>query len=176
MKNLGADRVIDYREQNWWELGDEFQNEPFDVVIDLVNGPMNWPVGACSGSKVLIRKHTKYIQVIPGVGTEVDMTSVFEAFTFIWQLMVARPLYSRFMPGVPRWIAPQALCLQPGDLKGVLDDIHQYGIKVVLDNAGPFPFTTAGVRDALKLIKSKHAHGKVVVEISKDTDQTTQSK
>ena len=37
---------------------------------------------------------------------------------------------------------------------------------MVLDPAGPFSFNTDAVREAMKKQKSKHAHGKVVIEVS----------
>ena len=51
----------------------------------------------------------------------------------------------------------------------IVKDVEENKIKIILDNASPFCFDTEGVRDAMKKQASKHAHGKVVVEISKDT-------
>lgn len=165
---LGVDRVIDYRKDNWWELQSEFQDEPFDIVIDLVNGPLNWPVGGCSGTKVLKPKAI-YAQLISGVETELDMRSIlFDIIPFVLHLFVGRPLYCKLHPNGPQWTSPQGLDLQPGDLKDILKDVAEERIQVILDPAGPFSFDTRGVQDAMKLQRSIHAHGKVVIEIAKE--------
>merc|ERR1712157_151470 len=36
-KELGADKVIDYREEDWWTV-EEFKKNKFDVIIDTVGG------------------------------------------------------------------------------------------------------------------------------------------
>jgi hypothetical protein len=37
-----------------------------------------------------------------------------------------------------------------------------------IDPSGPFPFTSEGVRRAFHLQKSRHAKGKVVIQVSKE--------
>lgn len=39
-------------------------------------------------------------------------------------------------------------------------------LAVALDERGPFPFNADGVRAALSLQQSGHAHGKVVVDVA----------
>ena len=34
---LGVDKVIDYRNENWWEM-EEYRNNFFDVIFDCVGG------------------------------------------------------------------------------------------------------------------------------------------
>jgi NADPH:quinone reductase-like Zn-dependent oxidoreductase len=165
-KSLGVDRVIDYRSDNWWALETEFQDTPFDVVVDLVNGN-NWQQGACSGTKVLKPK-ALYVQLITGVETEIDMRlGYIGMLPFILQL-VGRALYSKFHPFWPHYVSPQGLDLKSGDLKKILEDIEQKRIRVVLDPASPFQFDTKSVREAMALQRSIHAHGKVVIEIAKE--------
>ena len=166
--SLGVDRVIDYRNENWWELVDEFGESPFDVVVDLVNG-RNWQDGACSGTKVL-KKDTKYVQLLSGVETEIDVRGPISLLRLLVGMFTRSSwLYNKLVhPQAPIWIGPQGLELNSGDLKSVLDDVEQKRIRVVLDPSSPFPFTTEGVRNALKLQKSIHAHGKVVVKIADD--------
>lgn len=163
--SLGVDRVIDYRSENWWELESEYQEHPFDVVIDFVNGPLNWKM-ATSGTKVFKRK-APYVQMVPGVETHVDARGL-RVLSFVWNQIARRSLYSKFHKSGPQWTAPAGLDLQPGDLKVLLDDVEQKKIRVILDPASPFPLETAPVREAMKLQRSIHAHGKVVVEIAKD--------
>jgi NADPH:quinone reductase-like Zn-dependent oxidoreductase len=165
-KSLGVDRVIDYRTENWWELEPEFKEHPFDVVVDLVNGE-NWQKGACSGTKVLKRK-AFYVQLLSGVETEIDMRKgIIGMLPFISQL-IGRSLYARLHPFCPRYETPQGLDLKPGDLKHILEDVAEKRIRVVLVPASPFKFETGPVREAMKLQRSIHAHGKVVIEVAQD--------
>ncbi|CAB9512271.1 furan-3-one reductase [Seminavis robusta] len=166
VKSLGVDRVIDYRVENWWELEKEFGENPFDVVVDLVNG-QNWVTGACSGTTVLKSK-APYVQMFTGVETEIDMgMGIISVIPFIFSLL-GRSLYSKLHRSCPKYITPKGLELKPGHLEALLEDIADKKVKVVLDPAGPFEFTTEGVRAAMKLQNSIHAHGKVVIEIAKD--------
>jgi NADPH:quinone reductase-like Zn-dependent oxidoreductase len=165
-KSLGVDRVIDYRKENWWELESEFSDQPFDVVVDLVNGK-NWQVGACSGTKV-VKKNATYVQLLTGVETEIDAShGVFSLIPLI-SSMLGRSLYSKLHPKCPKWIPFQGLDIKPGDLKGILEEVEQNKIRVILDPRSPFSFDTESVRQAMKLQWSIHAHGKVVVQIAKD--------
>jgi len=164
--SLGVDRVIDYRSEKWWALETEFQGTPFDVVVDLVNGT-NWQQGACSGTKVLKRK-ALYLQLQTGVETEIDMRLGYIGIVPFVMQFVFRTMYSKLHPSCPRYVSPQGLDLKSRDLKVILEDIAQKRIRVVLDPAGPFQFDTKGVREAMALQQSIHAHGKVVIEIIKE--------
>ena len=162
-KSLGADHVIDYRTTNWWEISDF--NDPenhFDVVIDLVDGN-NWLVGGRSG-RAIGRKGT-YITLPTGVATEMVVRGPIDIppiiFTMCWRM-----LWSRINPRIPRWVVPEALRLEDGDLKGLLNDVVEGRLRPTLDPQSPFPFNEDGVRRAFNLQKSKHAHGKVVIRIS----------
>jgi NADPH:quinone reductase-like Zn-dependent oxidoreductase len=64
------------------------------------------------------------------------------------------------------WYAPEGLELKPGDLRELFQDIDQGRIRVIPDPLSPFPFTEEGVRHAMALQKSTHAHGKVVIKIA----------
>mmetsp|Transcript_18963 Transcript_18963/g.28106 ORF Transcript_18963/g.28106 Transcript_18963/m.28106 type:complete len:371 (+) Transcript_18963:313-1425(+) len=163
--SLGVDRVIDYRQENWWEMISEFAESPFDLVVDLVNG-QNWQLGGSSGTKVLKGKRTTYVQLLTGVDTEIDITGL-KIIPFVFG-MLGRSMYLKLSFSDPKLIAPQGLDLKPGDLKSILDDVAEKRIRVVLDPASPFSLDTESVREAMKKQKSKHAHGKVVIEIAKD--------
>lgn len=162
-KSLGANEVIDYREQNWWEMS-EFKKDKFDVVFDLVNGK-NWTEGGCAGTAV--KRNGIYLALLTGVETEMEAHGVIGAVKIVFSI-VGRMLYSRLNPRVPKWVAPEALALRDGDLRELLQDVEQGRLKPTMDPASPFDFTEKGVRDALRLQKSVHAHGKVVIKISDD--------
>ena len=171
-----VDYVIDYRKQNWWELTlNDIGGKPFDVIIDLVNGQYNWQVGGCSKTTKVMheqpnRKDTTYIQMLSGIETEIDASYGYISMIPFICNMIGRKLYSKFNRNCPTYITPQGLNLQSGDLKSILDDIVvSQKVKVILDPNGPFTILNdESIRNAMKLQNSKHAHGKVVIEISKE--------
>jgi NADPH:quinone reductase-like Zn-dependent oxidoreductase len=162
-KRLGADQVVDYRNQKWWEVPD-FQKQKFDVVIDLVNGD-NWTVGAYTRKAIKGRGGT-YVGLMTGVGTEILVRGMMDIFPLMIG-MVGRILWSRLDPRIPKWVSPEALLLEDGDLKGLLEDVESGRLEPLVDPQSPFDFDEEGVRKAMALLKSKHAHGKVVIEIGK---------
>jgi alcohol dehydrogenase len=162
VRSLGVDQVIDYRKQNWWEI-QEYHSNKFDVVFDLVNGD-NWQRGACSGKAV--QRKGAYVQLLSGVETTITVHGPLDIMKLMME-WVARSLYCRLNPKVPIWYTPEALKLEEGDLRELFrDDVDSNKIKVILDPASPFPFTQDGVRQAMALQKSIHAHGKVVLKIA----------
>lgn len=158
-KRYGANQVIDYREQNWWEMTD-FEKDKFDVVIDLVNGD-NWTVGAQTG-RAICRKGT-YVALLMGVRTEVEAYGPLSIIPILCTLM-GRMLWSRLNPWIPRWVVPEALRLEDGDLKELFEDVVAGRLKPVVDTS--FDFNNDGVHKAMALQKSIHAHGKVVIKIA----------
>lgn len=158
---LGADQVVDYLDQKWWEVAD-FQKQKFDVVIDLVNGD-NWTVGAWTGKA--IKGKGKYIAIMPGVQTEIDITRGLLDMVPFMTVFFARMFWSRLSPNIPKWVVPEALRLVDGDLKELLEDVESGRLEPIVDPESPFEFDDGGVRKAMALQKSKHAHGKVVVKI-----------
>lgn len=158
---LGCDRVIDYRKENWWEIP-EFQQDKFDVVLDLVNGE-NWKKGGRSG--LAVRRKGVYASLLTGVETDFEVHGVLDAIKILVPLF-GKMLWTRLNPSIPVWHVPEGLELKPGDLAELFKDVDEGRIKVILDPASPFPFTQDGVRKAMALQKSIHAHGKVVIKIA----------
>lgn len=165
-EKLGADRVIDYREENWWEVKD-FQAEPkkFDIVFDMVNGD-NWTVGGHSNT-VLRPRQSIYFALVPGVAVPIELHSLWDLLklSVVWstQSLIASPNRK-----LPKSVFGQVLDkLTENDLRELFEDVAEGRFKPVVDPASPFPFTQEGVRDAMKLQKSCHAEGKVVIEIAK---------
>ena len=70
---------------------------------------------------------------------------------FLWPL---GPRYDIFLGGVTG-----------ADIATVLRKVEDGSLKIVVDEKGPFPFTEEGVKAAWDLPESRHAHGKVVVQI-----------
>ncbi|CAB9515094.1 alkenal/one oxidoreductase, chloroplastic [Seminavis robusta] len=160
-KSLGADSVIDYRNQNWWQMP-EYQTDPFDVAIDLVGGE-NWEQGGCSGAA--IKRKGFYVALPPGVQSDIELHGCWGlvSLSFQWLWLV---LWTTLHPKVPRNVMPDGLDLRDGDLREMLNDVVEGRIKPVVDPSSPFEFNSDSVREAFHLQGSKHAHGKVVVKIT----------
>jgi NADPH:quinone reductase-like Zn-dependent oxidoreductase len=161
VSGLGCDRVIDYRIENWWEI-DEFHENKFDVVLDLVNGD-NWERGGRSG--LAMKRKALYVSLLTGVATNVEVHGPTDMIQLGFYL-IGKLLWTRVNPFLPKWHAPEGLELKPGDLRELFQDIDRGRIRVILDPSSPFPFTEEGVRHAMALQKSTHAHGKVVIKIA----------
>ena len=164
-EKLGADIVLDYRTTKWWQAPELTQSsqQQVDVVLDLVNGKENWPIGACSG--FAIKKNGTYVSLLSGVETEIDGSTIWSLVKMLGGMM-GRKLYSKWHPKAPTWATPEALKLEEGDLTGLFQDVVDGRLKPLVDPASPFPFTKEGVVSAMELQRSKHAHGKVVVTIA----------
>jgi NADPH:quinone reductase-like Zn-dependent oxidoreductase len=160
-KSLGATRVIDYRTQKWWQI-EEYHKNKFDVVIDLVNGD-NWVKGGCAGTA--IDPKGVYVALLSGVETELEVHGMLDMvwFSFEW---IGCMLWSRLHPSLPKWVTPEGLKLQEGDLDALFQDVVQGKLKPILDPSSPFSFTENDVRKAFHLQKSRHAHGKVVIQVA----------
>jgi NADPH:quinone reductase-like Zn-dependent oxidoreductase len=161
-KSLGATRVIDYRTQKWWEM-EEYHKNKFDVVIDLVNGD-NWIKGGCAGTA--IDPKGTYVALLSGVETELEVHGMLDMVWLSFEWFVGRMLWSRLHPSVPKWVAPNGLKLQEGDLDALFQDVVEGKLKPILDPSSPFSFTETDVRKAFHLQKSRHAHGKVVIQVA----------
>mmetsp|Transcript_30811 Transcript_30811/g.67644 ORF Transcript_30811/g.67644 Transcript_30811/m.67644 type:complete len:363 (-) Transcript_30811:74-1162(-) len=165
-KGLGADRVIDYRKEKWWQIKDfQGKGNQFDIAFDFVNGD-NWRKGARTGAA--IKRKGKYVALMTGVDTEFEAHGVWDAVKLMCGIVFGNILLSRLHPMLPKWIGPEALRLEDGDLKALFSDVEEGRLKPIIEPSSPFEFTAGGARDALRLQKSKHAHGKVVIQIAKE--------
>jgi len=161
-KKLGADTVIDYREENWWERK---WDTKFDVIIDTVGG------GNFTGKAEIVLKPGKQggkFIAVTGDDTMPDCSTWWKAISFFAN-MPLRPLYS--------WCKsrtiPAYIVLMPYDYpqgrKQVLDMMEAQELQIKLDDRSPHPFTLEGVKHAFGVIASGHAHGKVVVSMEEVT-------
>uniref|UniRef100_A0A7S2GWZ4 Enoyl reductase (ER) domain-containing protein n=1 Tax=Helicotheca tamesis TaxID=374047 RepID=A0A7S2GWZ4_9STRA len=158
--SLGADEVINYNEENWWER-DTFRNNPFDIVIDTVGG------GNFYGKAVHVLKSNKrggHFIAVTGDDPKPDLTTWFKAIRFLIKIP-GRPLWTR----IRRAKYPRFTTLMPYDetngLAQVLALIEKGDLEIILDESSPLPFTEEGVKTAFKTQGYGHAHGKVVVKM-----------
>lgn len=158
--SLGVDRVIDYRTEHWWEIS-EYKSQPFDLILDTVGGKEPW-IHALK-SKFLKRKGT-YV-VMNGDEPLMKVHNLWQTWKFMYPL-VGRQLWTSLCPFCPNYIwNANCLDIQPGHLQQLGKLVEEDKLQVVLDPVTPVPFEEEPIRNAFKLMESRHAHGKVVVEI-----------
>ncbi|CAB9530034.1 alkenal/one oxidoreductase, chloroplastic [Seminavis robusta] len=160
-KTLGADQVVNYREENWWEM-DWQGGQKFDVIIDTVGG------GNFYGRAPFVLKTGKQggkFVAVTGDDTRPDCRTVWKGIKFIAS-MPWRPLYTSLRART----YPKYILIMPYDIlqgrKQVLEWMQEGSLKVPIDEESPLPFTADGVRAAFTKVASGHAHGKVVVTMS----------
>ena len=170
-KSLGADVVINYKKQNWWEMNWE---QPFDKIIDTVGGG-NWEY-VVNNSKATTKTKAAGVLLktgklggefiaVTGDDPKPDASTWWKAIKFFAK-MPLRPMYTYFM----KRHVPSYVLLMPYDFpqgrKQVLDMMEDGTLSIQLDTKSPLPFTEDGVREAFAIVASGHAHGKVVVSMS----------
>ena len=168
---ISVDRAIDYNKEDVFGM-EEFQNEPFDTIIDLAAG--GWP-RLVEGAK---QKKPSIIKTASQGGRYMTPTPdapIFEAHS-IWQILniflfpsLGRATSSRLWN---RWSLPKFTYIMgipsSGDVMTRTFQLAKEGkLTAVLDPAGPFPFTTEGVRAAFRRQETRHAKGKVVIQVRK---------
>lgn len=161
-KDLGADVVINYKDSNWWEVP-EYQENKFDVIIDTVGGG-NFTDRA---TKVLkTRSNGGTFVAVCGDTQVIDADTWPKMLKFFFALPL-RPMYTWFFG---RW-NPSYVFLFPYNeadaCRNVLKLISEEKLKIKLDPASPLPFNEKGVQQAFRIVASRHAHGKVVVDMQK---------
>jgi len=159
--SLGADRVINYRQTNWWEEK-EFIENPFDVVFDAAEGLTAWH--NIKSSKVLkpASKGGRFIAIVLNEW-HIEIRSFGQLVSFLF-----RPLWrsfaSKFNKKQPRYHvhldSPDKTSMEES-----LALVLEGKLKIVVDKRSPHPFTTEGVREAFQLHMDRSGHGKIVVSL-----------
>mmetsp|Transcript_17708 Transcript_17708/g.25984 ORF Transcript_17708/g.25984 Transcript_17708/m.25984 type:complete len:473 (-) Transcript_17708:491-1909(-) len=159
-KDLGADVVIDYREQNWWEMK-EFQENKFDKIIDTVGG------GNFENAILVLKNRRQGGEFIAVAGDDPTpkVGSWFGALKASSGMRL-RSLGTRLRPRNN----PGYIMLTPYDeingLAQVLQLVQERKLKIVVDPVTPLPFSEEGAKKAFDVQGSRHAHGKIVLKIA----------
>ena len=185
-KSLGADRVINYMEEEWWNIS-EFQRDNFHVIIDCIGG-VTVDEGLKRAEKVLHSGYTGgwYVAVASAVDflshdhednagvqqpadetirpVHVPSSTIWSTVRNVTQTHVLAPIGRAYTPRLPRYVKAQST-RKGEELRQVLQLVEDGTLNIVLHPSAPFPFTEMGVKDALRTVASGHAHGKVVVGV-----------
>lgn len=160
MRSLGVDTVIDYRTTKWWEVP-EFQEQPFDVVVDCVGWRDEWKEASRHGGLKSGRKGGRYLAIA---------TSDDPKFTTAWQGVkmfvptLWRVMWTYFYPWKP-WYKFTVCEPSQDDWPELTTLVKEGRLHPVIEPSSPHPFTIEGVKEAFKIQASKHAHGKVVIKM-----------
>lgn len=159
MTSLGADRVVDYRSENWWEIN-EFRETRFDAIIDCVGGNNHWiraadvlKSRADSGTFVAVcddNPNPEYTSICLAIGP------LFKSLLGrpLWNLLTRKPYYKLVMTDSSAAAKTKVLSL-----------LDSGRLNIILDSSSPLPFTEEGVKAAFAQVESRHAHGKVTVKM-----------
>ncbi|CAN0021285.1 unnamed protein product [Ectocarpus fasciculatus] len=173
MTELGADKAIDYREEDVW-ASSEFQAEAgkFDVVFDLVEKGWDRVTSKGGRAKPIVKtgwRGGRFVTTVPPCGKWFDGHSMWQIIRVFMLPVLSKIIATSLWPwGRPRYkfafgLGIDAKRTQFAELFAL---IEAGDVRVVLDGGRPRPFTTDEIRAAFKLQESGHAHGKVVVQVA----------
>jgi NADPH:quinone reductase-like Zn-dependent oxidoreductase len=160
---IACNEAIDYRTTDVFELS-KFQENKFDVIVDLAGKGFSMLEENVAKNEPLIVKTAaqggRFITTIPPVGPIYEMhnwLTVINHFLFatLWCAIKSRTWHRST---VPKYTF--ALCLDAvrAPVTKAMELAASGKLKAVME--GPFPFTSEGVRSALRLQESRHAKGK----------------
>jgi len=144
----------------------EFQAEPFDAVLDLAVGVEAWRE---TRKHKVLKKGSKGGRFVAVVLNEwhIDIHRFSQMFSFILPPL-GRQLSSWFTtfftPRYKMYIGTSNSETISKVISAVRSKIIQ---RIPIDPEGPYPFTEQGVKHAFRRMESRHAKGKVVVDMLK---------
>ncbi len=157
MKSLGVDRVINYKETNWWEVP-EFKVDKFDVIYDCIGRDQD------KSRDVLKTGRQGGLFIAISYKQDLEVHSYWQAVKSLGP-GICKHMWSsvwRFMPRFKLFLAKEA---KKGELAELLELVNEGKLKIILEPNSPYEFTIDGVKKAFLLQASGHAHGKVVVKM-----------
>lgn len=159
MKELGADKVVDYTEENWWEVK-EWKDEKFDCIIDVAEGKRGWK----KAPRVLKKGRAggRYIAVV-FQDWHIDGRHFYQVFGMLLPPF-GRQLFNMVRRSTPYY---RVYLNEPTKetMTIMLEKAASKELKAVLDPESPHPFTTEGARDAWNKHIARKGHGKIVISV-----------
>ncbi len=166
------DKVIDYTKEDPFSV-QEFQENPFDVVVDLsgVGGWLSLLKSSDDGIKPIVKPASqggRYLTLTPDTAI-FEIHSVGQALKLFLWIPLWRAIKSRLWCRckLPKYSFAMSLDDERNHLTRTLEMAQKGTIHAVVDARGPFPFTTEGVRNAFRVQETRHGQGKVVIEVLK---------
>ena len=167
---LSCDEVVDYTKDDPFRMK-EWQEKPFDVVVDLVGGVWLKLLDQKEEQKRIIKPAKqcgRYLTTTPdsAIFEGHSMWQIMKVFLFpaIWRATYTRVGFSR--SSLPKYSYAMAL---PGTAEIVtrtLSLADEGKLVPCIDDVGPFSFSNDGVRDAFRVQASRHVKGKVIIKVA----------
>jgi len=166
---LGYDEAIDYSKEDVFSFP-KFQDEPFDVVVDLAGGSwLRLVENHEKNNRPIVKPASqggRYLTLTPdeAIFEAQTLLQILKPFLFIplWRAIKTR-LWKR--KHLPKYSFAHSLAFERTHLTRTMNMAKEGSLKASMDDRGPFPFTTEGVRKAFRLQETRHINGKVVVKI-----------
>lgn len=171
-----------YEFSNWQKVG---VDEQFDTVVDLSGGswlrfleqielPENEMV-----ARMIVKSNSKkgrYLTLVPDV-YNFEIHTVWQGMKLFLFQNLSRAFYSRFFKRnhLPAHTFAMSLDNDLDVMKETLNLASEKKIYACVDDRGPFGFSTEGVQAAFELQKSRKVKGKVIVQVSDQTNVNPQS-
>lgn len=152
VKQLGADEVIDYTAQNWWEV---LSGAQYDIIYDTVGGYDTW-----TNSWRVLKSNGDFVTIAGDTQEDkLDVSGIFKtvgrvASRKFWSL-ISTPGYHNFTTST-----------NFGDLDKISKLVEEGKLKALIDSEYALKDTLA----ALQRNKTQRSVGKVVVNIDKIAD------
>ncbi len=149
IKDLGADVVVNYKDENLMEA---LTGKDFDLVYDTIGGYEHWQVAQAS------LKPTGTFITIAGDGGGNILTLL---GSILW-----RTMYSKVFGGQKYsfFLTDTSSTAVVADMKKLTELVEAESIQPVLDER-LFTLTTEGIHDLIKASKSHRAKGKLVLQV-----------
>jgi len=169
---ISCDRAIDYNKEDVFAM-EEFRNDPFDTIIDLACGGWSRLLKQAQDNNdkpLIVKTASQGGRFLTPSGDQPtfeihSLWGILKPFLFV---PLGRATATRTWK---RWSLPKFTQLMglpsSGDVMTKTLDLAKEGkLKAVIDPAGPYPFTTDGVRAAFKRQESRHGKGKVAIHVA----------
>ncbi|KAL7507577.1 hypothetical protein ACHAXN_005863 [Cyclotella atomus] len=169
-KPISCDESVNYTKDDAFN-NKEWQDKPFDVVVDLVGGI--WPklVDQNQSEKSIVKSANqggRYLTTTPdsAIFQGRSVWQILRVFLFpaLWRATYTRIGFSRSY--LPQYSYVIGLPSTSDIVTRTLSLAEEGKLIPCIDDSGPFPFTTEGVRDAFRLQASRHAKGKIIIKVS----------
>eukprot|EP00560_Eucampia_antarctica_P006305 CAMPEP_0197823178 /NCGR_PEP_ID=MMETSP1437-20131217/495_1 /TAXON_ID=49252 ORGANISM="Eucampia antarctica, Strain CCMP1452" /NCGR_SAMPLE_ID=MMETSP1437 /ASSEMBLY_ACC=CAM_ASM_001096 /LENGTH=347 /DNA_ID=CAMNT_0043422195 /DNA_START=85 /DNA_END=1128 /DNA_ORIENTATION=+ len=159
MRELGVDKTIDYRKENWYDVK-EWQDTKFDVIIDLAVGKKAW--SQCKPILKGCRASGRFVAVVHE-NWHINCRHLYHIFGILCPPLF-RQLFNLFRTTTPYY---RMYLNEPSktSIETMLSNAANEDFKTILDPKSPHPFTTQGVREAWNHHIAKRGHGKIVINV-----------
>jgi alcohol dehydrogenase len=166
LMSLGADRVVNYREECWWEIAD-FEDNSFDVIFDLGVGRKQAWTAAKNYS--ILKRNGKFV-TLSGHNPEFKIHNAWQAIG-LPAVMFGRTMGSACWPYIPKyvWYINGLEVVEGETLKELLRLVADGKLRIVFDPISPLPFSVDGIQRGFELMNARRAHGKVVVNVAEES-------